>query len=120
MKRMLFLIFFGISTLAEAINPEREYKWTPEIYDLKYSEYQIETPDKYSINIWEYARLDSIKSDRTIILVGTDAGNMSYLLAQANAFVSKGFRVIAFDYRGFGKSSDFSMNKDFLFYREFF
>lgn len=119
MKPMFLFILVGLTTVAEAINPEREYKWTPDMRGLNYSEYQLKTTDNYSINVWEYARPDSIKSDRTIILVGTDAGNMSYLIWQAYTFVSKGFRVIAFDYRGFGKSSDFTINKDFLFYTEF-
>jgi uncharacterized protein len=119
MKWTLFFILFGFATVALAISPEREYKWTPDMRGLNYSEYRLKTTDNYTINVWEYARPDSLKTDRTIILVGTDAGNMSYLIWQAKAFVSKGFRVIAFDYRGFGKSSDFTINKDFLFYTEF-
>ena len=119
MKRTLLFILLGLTTIAQAINPEREYKWTPDMRGLNYSEYQLKTTDNYTINVWEYKLPDSVKSDRTIILVGTDAGNMSYLIWQAKAFVSKGLRVIAFDYRGFGKSSDFTINKDYLFYSEF-
>lgn len=112
-------MLLGLTTAANAIKPEREYKWTPDMRGLKYSEYQIRTTDNFTINVWEYGLPDSVKSDKTIILVGTDAGNMGYLIWQAKAFVSKGLRVIAFDYRGFGKSSDFAINKDFLFYTEF-
>lgn len=112
-------MLLGLTTAANAINPEREYKWTPDMRGLKYSEYQVKTTDNYTINVWEYNLPDSIKSNRTIILVGTDAGNMGYLIWQARAFVQKGLRVIAFDYRGFGKSSDFNINRDFLFYPEF-
>jgi alpha-beta hydrolase superfamily lysophospholipase len=119
MEKILLSILVGLTTLTNAINPQREYKWTPDMRGLKYSEYQVKTTDNYTINVWEYVRPDSLKSNRTIILVGTDAGNMSYLIWQAKAFVSKGLRVIAFDYRGFGKSSDFAINKDFLFYTEF-
>ena len=119
MKRTILFILLGFATITNAINPEREYKWTPDMRGLKYSEYQAKTSDNYTINIWEYALSDSIKSNRTVILVGTDAGNMGYLIWQAMAFVNKGLRVIAFDYRGFGKSSDFNINKDFLFYPEF-
>lgn len=119
MRRTLLFILLGFTTVSKAINPERDYKITPDIRGLNYSEYQLKTTDNYTINVWEYGRLDSLKTDRTIILVGPDAGNISYLIWQANAFLNKGFRVIAFDYRGFGKSSDFAINKDFLFYREF-
>ncbi len=118
MKHILVLFLLGF-TSASAINPEREYKWTPDMRGLKYSEYQSKTSDNYTINIWEYELSDSIKSERTIILVGPDAGNMSYLIWQAKIFVSKGLRVIAFDYRGFGRSSDFAINRNFLFYPEF-
>lgn len=119
MKRILFIILLGLSTIAKSINPEREYKFTPDMRGLKYSEYQVKTTDNYSINIWEYELPDSVKTDKIMILVGTDAGNMSYSIWDAKAFIEKGIRVISFDYRGFGKSSDFKINKDFLFYPEF-
>lgn len=119
MKQLFLLFLLVVTTVVYGINPEREYKWTPDMRGLVYSEYQVKTTDQYTINVWEYARPDSISSNRTVILVGTDAGNMSYLIWQAKAFVSKGFRVVAFDYRGFGKSADFAINKDFLFYTEF-
>lgn len=119
MKQILIIILLGLSTIAKSISPEREYRFTPDMRGLKYSEYQVETTDNYTINVWEYELPDSVKSDRTIILVGTDAGNMGYLIWQAKALIRKGVRVISFDYRGFGKSSDFEINKDFLFYQEF-
>jgi len=119
MKHILLILVLGLTQTANAINPEREYKWTPDQRGLKYTEYQVKTTDNFSINVWEYALPDSVKSNRTVILTGTDAGNMGYLIWQAKAFLSKGLRVIAFDYRGFGKSSDFAINKDFLFYTEF-
>jgi len=119
MKQSFLILLLGLAQTAIAINPEREYKWTPDQRGLKYTEYQVKTPDNFSINVWEYVLPDSVKSNRTIILVGTDAGNMGYLIWQAKAFFSKGLRVISFDYRGFGSSADFAINKDFLFYTEF-
>lgn len=119
MKQVIVIILLGLGTTAYGINPDREYKWTPETRGLKYSEYKITTVDKFSINVWEYGLPDSVTTNRTIILVGTDAGNMSYMIWQAKMFVEKGIRVISFDYRGFGKSSDFKINKDLLFCNEF-
>lgn len=119
MIKMLSIVLLGISITANAIKPEREYKFTPDMRGLKYFEYQAKTADNYTINVWEYALPDSVTSDKTIILVGTDAGNMGYLIWQAIALMNKGIRVIAFDYRGFGKSQDFPINKDFLFHQEF-
>lgn len=119
MRPLLLFILLGSANAVLAIKPERDYKWTPNMRGLGYSEYQVKTIDNFTLNVWEYDIADSIKSNRTIILVGTDAGNMSYLIWQAKAFLDKGIRVIAFDYRGFGKSSDFAINKDYLFYPEF-
>ncbi len=119
MKQTLLIILVALSTVSEAINPDRDYKWTPDMRGLEYFQYQAKTTDNYTINIWEYGLPHSVSSNRTMILVGTDAGNMSYLIWQAKALIQKGIRVISFDYRGFGKSSDFEINKDFLFYHEF-
>jgi hypothetical protein len=119
MNQIPLFILLGLSIVAKSINPERGYKFTPDMRGFKYSEYKVKTTDNYTINVWEYQLPDSVKSDRTIILVGTDAGNMGYLIWQANALLQKGLRVISFDYRGFGNSSDFKINKDFLFYQEF-
>jgi predicted alpha/beta-fold hydrolase len=119
MKNSILFILLAVAFAAQAIKPEREYKWTPDMRGLKYQEYQIKTTDNFTINVWEYALPESVMSNRTIILVGPDAGNMGYLIWQAKIFVQKGLRVVAFDYRGFGKSADFAINKDFLFYTEF-
>lgn len=44
---------------------------------------------------------------------------MSYLVYHSYILANAGFTVVAFDYRGFGQSSDFSINKDFLYHPEF-
>jgi hypothetical protein len=119
MKHLVVIVLIGVSLSAQAIRPEREYQFTPDRFGLSYTEYQVTTPDNYNINIWEYKLPNDVNATRTIILVGTDAGNMGYFIWQAKAFLSKGLRVLAFDYRGFGKSSDFSINSDYLFYPEF-
>jgi uncharacterized protein len=121
MKWTLLILLAIISTASLAINPDRTYKWTPATRGgLKYSEYQVKTPDNHMINVWEYVVPDSVKkTNKTMIFVGTDGGNMSYMIWQATAFAQKGIRVISFDYRGFGHSSDFEINKDFVFYSEF-
>ena len=119
MKKLLILVLLGVTTKSMAIKPSREYLRTPEIFGIKYSEYKVKTPDNFDINVWDYSVPDNLVPDKTVILVGTDAGNMSYMIWEAKALRERGVRVIAFDYRGFGKSSDFAMNKDYLFYSEF-
>src|SRR5262245_47821152 len=105
MKQVILFSLLFISVAALAINPEREYKFIPDSVGLQYSEYQVKTIDNYSINVWEYESPGSIKADRVLILVGPDGGNMGYMIWQAKAFVQKGFKVISFDYRGFGASA---------------
>jgi alpha-beta hydrolase superfamily lysophospholipase len=119
MKHAVFIALLAMAGNAYGIKPEREYKFTPDKFGLQYTERQVTTPDGYSINVWEYALSDSVQLGKTIILVGTDAGNIGYFIWQARALLVKGFRVIAFDYRGFGKSSDFKINSDYLFHPEF-
>lgn len=119
MTRGVFLFIFLSGSATHAINPSREYVRTPDTYGLAYTQYTVQTTDNYAINVWEYGLPDSVHTKRVVIFAGTDAGNMSNLIAHAKLFVDKGIRVVAFDYRGFGKSSDFTINKDFLYYPEF-
>lgn len=119
MKQLLTIILLGLAIKTFAINPSREYLNTPEAFGIKYSEYKIKTPDNFDINVWEYSVLENTNPTKTIILVGPDAGNMSNLIWQAKVLREKGIRVIAFDYRGFGKSSDFDIIRDNLYHSEF-
>lgn len=119
MKTIILFLLLLSTSAAMAIRPEREYRFTPDMRGLKYTEYQITTPDNYKINVWEYAMPDSVKTMRTVIIAGSDAGNMGYSIWHAYALLRQGIRVITFDYRGFGKSSDFTFNKDFLFHHEY-
>jgi uncharacterized protein len=119
MKELMTIIFLGLTTQLLAINPTREYARTPEMFGIKYSQYKIKTPDNYDINVWDYSVLDGVTPTKTMILVGPDAGNMSFLIWQAKMLRDKGIRVIAFDYRGFGKSSDFEIVKENLYHSEF-
>lgn len=119
MKAVTLAALLVLAIIAKAIKPEREYRFTPDMRGLDYLEYQVNTPDNHYINVWEYKLPGAMTTRRTVIIVGTDAGNMSYSIWRAKAFLDQGIRVIAFDYRGFGKSSEFAINGDYLFYKEF-
>ena len=55
----------------------------------------------------------------TIIVCNGDADNMSYFqLYLAKSWTSRGFNVVTFDWRGFGKSSPFAMDRNYLCYTE--
>ena len=119
MRKLLTIALLGLSTELLAINPTREYRQVPEMFGIEYSEYKIKTPDNYEINVWDYSVLDNVVPSKAMILVGPDAGNMGFHIWQAKMLRDKGIRVIAFDYRGFGKSSDFDIVKENLYHSEF-
>ncbi|MBY0434240.1 MAG: lysophospholipase [Cyclobacteriaceae bacterium] len=119
MKTLLAFLLLTVSGQLLAIKPDRKYDRTPAIFEIPYKEYKVKTPDLYDINVWEYSLKEKAVPGTTIILVGGDAGNISYLMWEAKALREKGIRVIAFDYRGFGTSSDFAIRADYLYHSEF-
>ena len=118
MKLLTFTFLLITTTTVFALKPEREYIATPDKYGIPYIEKRLTTTDNAEINIWIY-ELDTLEYDITIIIAGSDAGNMSYYITQAVGLLQKGYRVVTFDYRGFGKSSDFEMNLNQMYYDEF-
>ncbi|MBK6265265.1 alpha/beta fold hydrolase [Marivirga sp. S37H4] len=117
---LLVVIILVINThLSFAIDPDKEYILTPDSLNWEYEELSILTKDNIEINTWIYSPDKSRDNKTVLILAGPDAGNMSYLVYHSYTLAKAGFTVVTFDYRGFGKSSDFSINKDFLYYTEF-
>lgn len=119
MKKLLTIVLMALTTKIFAITPTREYRQVPDMFGIKYSEYKIQTPDKYELNVWDYSVIDNVVPTKTMIIVGPDAGNMGFHIWHAKMLRDKGIRVIAFDYRGFGGSSDFPIVKDNLYHTEF-
>jgi predicted alpha/beta hydrolase len=114
----LFLLLAAVIS-SYGIKPDRAYPFTPKDMQLQYEEKHIETSDKYYINSWHIPPHAASAKDKTIIISYGDSGNMSYWLSLAAALAEAGFDVWLYDYRGFGKSSDFAMNVDQLYYNEF-
>lgn len=104
---------------AEAIKPDREYTLTPDSLGLNYETLKVRTPDNYDLNTWIYLPDKKNDNNKVLVLAYPDQGNMSYFVYHAASFASRGFTVITFDYRGFGQSSDFDINPNFLYYSEF-
>lgn len=113
----LFLLVVSSSTLI-AINPDRTYKITPDSLGLEYQQLTLTTPDNYELCAWRIYPFEKDK-DTTIVVAYGDAGNMSYYLHQAAELAHQGYTILLFDYRGFGKSDDFRMNFNYLYYNEF-
>ena len=121
MKVKLVLVFILYKVSCFGINPKKDYISTPKEYDIEYLEKIIKT-DSAEICIWisqPKENLPNNKKLKTIILAYGDYGNMSYYLPYIDFYTKLGFRVVSFDYRGFGKSSPFSINQNMLFYDEF-
>ena len=141
------LLLFAASNLY-SINPEREYRAIPSDYGIIYKEVIIPTGDGLKLKGWFYPAQDTTgianniigrmipvpgkfkKEPRqylpryqerkpTIIISGGDAGNMTYSIFYAYHFFTKGYNVFTFDWRGFGGSSDWQMEKNYLCYKEF-
>jgi len=123
MKAVVFVKILLIISLyccqAFAIKPERIYHTRPLDFKMNYKEFKIKTPDNFNINIWEIESEIQIRTGKTIIICAGDAGNMGYYLRQANVLHQNGFKVILFDYRGFGESDDFKIDTTLLFHNEF-
>ena len=135
-------LYIGIN-LSFALKPHKEYYKTPENMGLVYRELNVSTPDGYNIKTWFFPAQETVSSEvymsyyrstsppkkeyqlqdsvpkPTIIVCDGDSYNMSASLRYVFEYVSKGYNVVTFDWRGFGESSDFPINEDYLFYSEF-
>ncbi|AII54171.1 alpha/beta hydrolase [Hymenobacter sp. APR13] len=120
MKRYLFLAFCLLTILpAWALRPSRDYAYTPDSLRLPYRTVRIETPDHAQLNSWIIEPQGGTDQHTTIVVAEGDAGNMGQLLYHARMLANVGYRVLLFDYRGFGHSSDFAIDQQRLYYAEF-
>ena len=110
---------------AFAILPDTAYILHPEDLGLKYRDLEVTTRDGYHIATWFFpaqSKGDAAKASGkrpTIIICNGDAGNMSDMqLPLAQAWTAEGFNVATFDWRGFGASSPFPMDRNYLCYTE--
>lgn len=117
MKRLLLIISLIIySYEIGAINPSRTYKANPNSFDLDYEEFLITTADGASINVWH---LPSTGLNTPVIISESDAGNMGDWIYLGMYLQAYGLDVWMYDYRGFGASSEFEINHQYLYYTEF-
>ena len=102
---------------AIALNPVRTYSVNPSDYGMKYEEIKIKSTDGIMLNAWYFP--SSQTSYKIIILSDDGNGNMADLMEQVSVFLSLGYHVLAYDYRGFGASSDFEIKPKFYIYAQF-
>ncbi len=146
MKQRVKTVSFCVLTLlisitSFAIKPDRVYRFYPEKLSLIYKDLDVTTSDGLKIKTWLFPAQDAASEEQrsdmwenpvkqpyktldktprpTIIIANGDAGNMSYQqLSHAQFFTSKGYNVVTFDWRGFGQSSQWEMDTNYLVYSE--
>ena len=136
MKHIFLIIGLFVSIYSYAIIPDRKYVRLPQEVGLIYKELDVTTKDGYRIKTWFYPAQDvpaenagqnemlpykTIDDSRrpTLIICNGDAGNMSYQqISLAYLYAANGINVVTFDWRGFGESSEFEINPDYLCYTE--
>lgn len=138
-KLILLFLLVSVTRASYAILPDTVYIRKPESLGLMYQELDVTTQDNYHIATWFFpaqkrlsdSELEQLNGAKricqtpknetfpTIIICNGDAGNMSYLqLHLAETWTNMGFNVVTFDWRGFGASSPFTMDNNYLCYTE--
>jgi predicted alpha/beta-fold hydrolase len=119
MKLIVLLAFITQAFSMYSIKPDREYLTTPDSLGLNSKSIQIQSTDNMILQSWVLEPMGELNLKTTIIVAYGDAGNMSHWLNHSAILSQLGYTVVMFDYRGFGKSSDFNMNLNQLYYDEF-
>ncbi len=119
MKTYITLLFTFIYFFGYSLKPDSVYISSPEALGLDFEAHRIQTTNNLTLQAWVLNPMNEIDLETTLVLTYGDAGNMSYQqLHHAQYFTSKGFNVVTFDWRGFGESSKWDMNIDYLVYSE--
>lgn len=103
-----------------AIKPLAAWVNTPDSLGLQYRSLTLTTSDQVHLAAWLIEPVATVPAQQTtMVLAANDYGNMSYQLYQARAMARVGYRVLLFDYRGFGHSDAFAIDPKRLYYEEF-
>jgi len=113
------VVFFLLATAstAFALNPSRTYKQLPDKYNMKYEAHTVTTSDGAKLHAWSIK--SKTKSSKYILISHNGEGNMGDYLRRVDQFTSIGYNVVTFDYRGYGKSSSFKIDRKMQIYPHF-
>lgn len=117
MKFVLLISVLVFSSASYALTPSRQYAVKPSDFGLTYEELKINTSDGLSLNAWYFP--SSQTSYKIMVLSDDGNGNMADLLEHVSIFLSLGYHVLTYDYRGYGASSDFEIKQNFYIYAQF-
>ena len=119
MNRLYYflIVFVFLANNSFGLNPAKEYKVTPKDYGMDYEEVNIQTDDKLILKGWFFNNKQT--PAKVIVLSDDGDGNMADMIEIASNFISLGYNVLTYDYRGYGKSADFQINNRFYIYSQF-
>lgn len=119
MNKTILLLLLGIcfGLQANALNPKKEYTHSPHDNLMKYEEFMIPSSNGAQLSAWFFP---SKKGDQMIIMSHDGVGNMGDYIERVRILVDYGFSVLSYDYRGFGSSSNFSIDNTIYVYKEFY
>lgn len=100
-----------------ALNPSRTYKVKPEKYGMVYKEEKVKTKDDAILNAWFFETTK--KTTNWLVMSHNGEGNMADNLELCGQFLSSGYNVVMYDYRGYGESSEFQIEPDVYIYPQF-
>jgi predicted alpha/beta-fold hydrolase len=116
--KLTLTAFFALFILPTfALKPSQEYKVTPDKFGMEYVEEKIKTEDGAILNAWFYKT--SSKTTNWIVMSGSGEGNMADDIEIVNSFLSAGYNVVTYDYRGYGSSSEFEIDPELYIYPQF-
>lgn len=117
LNSLLVAAFLTVAISAAALNPSKEYAVKPEKYGMTYKEERIATKDGAMLNAWFFEL--PTKTTNWMVISGSGDGNMADNIELVGNFLSAGWNVITYDYRGFGASSEFPIDPDTYIYPQF-
>ncbi|MCC6699953.1 MAG: alpha/beta hydrolase [Fluviicola sp.] len=121
MSSRFYLILVGtfISTLTWALNPSKTYKQLPDQKTMPFTEHDVKTSDGATLKAWYFTPAQLVKTTSLVLICHNGEGNMADYLLRASSFTAMGHSVVMFDYRGFGRSSDFEIDNNMYIYPHF-
>lgn len=111
------LLFAAVSLQVLALNPKRGYDFNPGDFGMNYEEVSIKTSDDVKLTGWLLEPLT--KTKKCVVFSHSGEGNMQDFIEAAANFVSLGYWVLMYDYRGYGTSDEFNINSKFYIYSQF-
>lgn len=119
MKKIILISFLLlIASGSYALSPKKTYDITPDQFGMEYEEVSISTEDGLNLFGWYFKPSDP-RSIKCVIISHDGEGNMEDVIEIAGNFISLGYHVLTYDYRGYGKSDDFTISPKFYIYAQF-